>query len=110
MAASTLAERAPLRGLLLLLVLAVVVFMTALLIGSSGIGVRQALAAADAHGLGDALMLIGDPEYYGRFFGFDAGRTAQWRVPGPVERHRLLARGNAVPAGGGMLGPVRAAA
>lgn len=37
------------------------------------------------------LVLIGDPEYYGRF-GFTADATAGWSVPGPVERHRLLAR------------------
>ena len=51
------------------------------------------------------MMLIGDPEYYGRFFGFSAERTADWRLPGPVERHRLLARGPDVPALAGMLGP-----
>jgi predicted N-acetyltransferase YhbS len=39
----------------------------------------------------DALVMIGDPEYYGRFFGFSADATQHWRVPGPVERHRLLA-------------------
>ena len=39
------ADRVPLRSLLLLVVLAAVVFLTALLVGSSGIGVRQALAA-----------------------------------------------------------------
>ena len=39
-----------------------------------------------------ALMMIGDPEYYGRFFGFTAEHTAGWKLPGPVERHRLLAR------------------
>ena len=42
-----------------------------------GIGralVAASLAAADARG--DALMLIGDPEYYGRFFGFSAEATA----------------------------------
>ncbi len=73
-----------------------------------GIGRRlteAALAAADADGLGDAMMLIGDAEYYGRFFGFSADRTAAWRLPGPVERHRLLARGAAVPDAAGMLGP-----
>ncbi|MCP3735457.1 N-acetyltransferase [Sphingomonas sp. RP10(2022)] len=73
-----------------------------------GIGRRlmtQALAAAARAGLDGALMLIGDPEYYGRFFGFDAARTTGWRLPGPVERHRLLARGDGVPAGAGMLGP-----
>ena len=60
------------------------------------------LAAADAD---DALMLIGDPEYYGRFFGFSAARTADWRLPGPVEHHRLLARGDNVPMGAGVIGP-----
>lgn len=73
-----------------------------------GIGRRltgHALDAAAAHGCADALTLIGDPEYYGRFFGFDACRTGLWRVPGPVERHRLLARGAAVPTGAGVLGP-----
>jgi iron complex transport system permease protein len=49
MAASVM-ERAPLRNLLLLLVLAAAVFMTALLVGSSGIGVRQALAALGGSG------------------------------------------------------------
>lgn len=38
------------------------------------------------------MMMIGDPEYYGRFFGFSAINTAAWELPGPVERHRLLAR------------------
>ncbi len=72
-----------------------------------GVGRRltgAALAAADATGLGGAMMLIGDPEYYGRFFGFSAARTGSWRLPGPVERHRLLARGDAVPDAAGMLG------
>lgn len=73
-----------------------------------GIGralVERALAAA-AGDLDRAMMLIGDPEYYGRFFGFDADRTAGWRLPGPVEPRRLLARGEAVPAGAGALGPL----
>jgi predicted N-acetyltransferase YhbS len=73
-----------------------------------GIGrdlVLCALNAAVASGEAGALMLIGDPEYYGRFFGFSADRTGGWRVPGPVEQHRLLALGNAVPDGAGMLGP-----
>ena len=39
-----------------------------------------------------AMAMIGDPEYYGRFFGFTADATGGWDVPGPVERHRLLAR------------------
>ncbi|MFM7028022.1 MAG: GNAT family N-acetyltransferase [Chakrabartia sp.] len=49
------------------------------------------LEAADA-GAADAMVMIGDPEYYGRFFGFTAEATAEWAVPGPVERRRLLAR------------------
>lgn len=49
------------------------------------------LAIADRDGF-DALMMIGDPEYYDRFFGFNASATAQWELPGPFERHRLLAR------------------
>lgn len=65
-----------------------------------------ALAAAAGTGLDDGLVLIGDPDYYGRLFGFTAGRTGAWRLPGPVERHRLLARGSRVPAGPGELGPV----
>jgi predicted N-acetyltransferase YhbS len=72
-----------------------------------GIGKRlteTALKAADAAGV-PATMLIGDPEYYGRFFDFDAERTAGWRVPGPVERRRLLARGPGVPDRPGLLGP-----
>ena len=64
-----------------------------------------ALNAAVASGEAHALMLIGDPEYYGRFFGFSADRTGAWRVPGPVERRRLLALGDSVPIGAGMLGP-----
>jgi predicted N-acetyltransferase YhbS len=65
----------------------------------------RALEAVDADPIGPGVMLIGDPEYYGRFFGFTADRTGGWRAPGPVERHRLLARGVNVPAGQGMLGP-----
>ncbi|HEX8300556.1 N-acetyltransferase [Sphingomonas sp.] len=52
-----------------------------------------------------ALMLIGDPEYYGRFFGFTAEKTGGWRLPGPFEPHRLLARGDEVPDCAGALGP-----
>ncbi|WP_419810101.1 GNAT family N-acetyltransferase [Sphingomonas sp.] len=74
----------------------------------SGLGRRlmdHALAAAAASRRDDGLVLIGDPEYYGRFFGFTSDRTGEWRLPGPVDRHRLLARGARVPAGPGELGP-----
>ncbi len=60
----------------------------------SGIGralMKHMLAVADA-GAADALMMIGDPEYYSRFFGFTADATGDWHLPGPVEHHRLLAR------------------
>jgi predicted N-acetyltransferase YhbS len=69
-----------------------------------GLGRRlmeRALAEAGAA----ALCLIGDPEYYERFFGFTAARTGRWRLPGPVERRRLLARGDSVPDVAGDLGP-----
>jgi len=51
------------------------------------------------------MAMIGDPEYYGRFFGFTADATAGWDVPGPVERHRLLARNTTGLPAAGMLGP-----
>ncbi len=53
----------------------------------------------------NALMLIGDPEYYGRFFDFTAERTGGWRLPGPFESRRLLALGDGVPAGPGDIAP-----
>jgi len=74
-----------------------------------GIGrglMRAALAAADASAA-DPLVLIGDPEYYERLFGFHAAPTQGWTLPGPVERRRLLVRlteGQTVPAEG-LLGP-----
>lgn len=60
----------------------------------SGIGkmlMSEMLRVADG-GAADALMMIGDSEYYGRFFDFESQSTTHWIVPGPVERHRLLAR------------------
>ena len=65
----------------------------------------QMLAAAAQTGADDRLMLVGDPEYYARFFGFSAARTGRWRLPGPFEPRRLLARGEAVPDTPGELGP-----
>jgi predicted N-acetyltransferase YhbS len=54
-------------------------------------------------------VLIGDPEYYARFFDFDAAPANGWTLPGPFEHRRLLVRN---PAGvplplGGLLGPGR---
>lgn len=65
----------------------------------------------DADNAADApLMMIGDPEYYDRFWGFTAQATARWSAPGPVEAERLLTRNVAgipplTPYLRGMLGP-----
>ncbi|WP_338424181.1 GNAT family N-acetyltransferase [Sphingopyxis kveilinensis] len=67
----------------------------------------QMLAAAEKAADG-ALMMIGDPEYYGRFFGFTADATGAWDLPGPYEPRRLLARaanGHNLPTGAGTIGP-----
>jgi predicted N-acetyltransferase YhbS len=60
--------------------------------GDRGIGaalVRRSVR--DARRLGHAaVILVGDAPYYGRF-GFSAEKTARLRLPGPFERHRLLA-------------------
>jgi predicted N-acetyltransferase YhbS len=61
---------------------------------------REALAAAGAA----PMMLVGDPEYYERF-GFSAQRTGAWRLPGPFEPRRLLARGD-VPHKAGEITPL----
>ena len=62
----------------------------------------EAAASSSTNGA-DALTLIGDPEYYGRFFGFTADATGGWHLPGPFEPRRLLARGSQVPAAAGRL-------
>ncbi len=54
---------------------------------------QHALAAADAVGA-PPILLIGDEPFYGRF-GFSADATAGWVMPGPVDRARLLLRGDA---------------
>ncbi|RHW17913.1 N-acetyltransferase [Sphingomonas gilva] len=64
------------------------------------------LASAETDPFGDVLMMVGDPDYYHQF-GFDASGTAGWRLPGPWEPHRLLARMTGDRARGlsGMLAP-----
>ena len=54
-------------------------------------------------------VMIGDPEYYGRFWGFTNEATAGWDLPGPFEQRRLLVRtaNPAVLPEKGMLGPWR---
>lgn len=75
---------------------------------SEGFGKALMLAALGALEPG-ALpqVMIGDPEYYGRFFGFTAAPTGGWHCPGPFEPARLLIRcdnPSILPAKG-MLGP-----
>ena len=52
-------------------------------------------------------VMIGDPEYYGRFWGFTNDHTGGWKLPGPFEQHRLLVRAEnpAILPPEGMLGP-----
>ena len=48
-------------------------------------------AIGEARRLGHrAILLVGDQPYYGRF-GFTAEKTGSLAMPGPYERHRLLA-------------------
>jgi len=59
---------------------------------SAGIGsalMRHAITEARRLGHG-AIILVGDPAYYIRF-GFSADKTDALAMPGPYERHRLLA-------------------
>lgn len=70
----------------------------------AGIGRMLMMQLIDAAPLAPMAM-IGDPEYYSRFFGFTAEATAGWNAPGPVERHRLLARNAGSLPLHGMLGP-----
>lgn len=61
---------------------------------SKNAGIGSALmrhAIAEAVRLGHTvILLVGDEPYYGRF-GFSAARTGALAMPGPYERHRLLA-------------------
>ena len=74
-------------------------------------GYGKALMAASMAGI-DARaplpqVMIGDPEYYGRFWGFSNEWTGGWDLPGPFEQRRLLVRceNPAVLPRQGMLGP-----
>jgi predicted N-acetyltransferase YhbS len=69
-----------------------------------GIG-RQLMNALLQAADNTPMAMIGDPEYYGRFFGFSADRTQRWEAPGPVERHRLLAKNAEKLTEIGALGP-----
>lgn len=65
------------------------------------------LAAIDSSARPLPQVLIGDADYYGRFFGFSAEGTGGWTLPGPFDPARLLVRGAnpAVLPKRGALGP-----
>ncbi len=78
-----------------------------------GLGYGQALVTATLSAIDPRAplpqVLIGDPAYYGRFFGFANTHTGGWRLPGPVDQHRVLCRAanpSILPASGA-LGPWR---
>ncbi len=76
--------------------------------GGHGRALMARMLDAAETGADGALMMIGDPEYYGRFFGFTADATGEWDLPGPFEKRRLLARavnGHRLPVRAGMIGP-----
>jgi predicted N-acetyltransferase YhbS len=74
--------------------------------GLGGAMVRRAIQAARKFGH-DAIVLVGDPEYYERF-GFSGAKTGALWMPGPFERHRLLGReltAGALDGARGMIAP-----
>lgn len=79
--------------------------------GHQGMGYGQALMSTSMASIDDRAplpqVMIGDPEYYGRFWGFSNEGTEGRDLPGPFERHRLLVRcaNIAVLPERGMLGP-----
>jgi predicted N-acetyltransferase YhbS len=63
---------------------------------NAGLGTQLMQLMLDATLADDApMVMIGDPEYYGRF-GFTAERTSGWTLPGPWEPRRLLLRNPAM--------------
>lgn len=59
---------------------------------NQGLGHKLMYAMLKAIRPSDApMVMIGDPEYYGRF-DFSADGTNGWRLPGPCEPRRLLLR------------------
>ncbi|MEP5937285.1 MAG: N-acetyltransferase [Erythrobacter sp.] len=74
-----------------------------------GFGKMLMLATLEAIGPDAALpqVMIGDPDYYGRFFGFTAEHTSGWHCPGPNDPARLLLRCSnpAILPQAGMIGP-----
>ena len=85
----------------------------AVLPGQQGRGFGKALMTASMTAIDPRAplpqVMIGDPEYYGRFWGFTNEYTGGWKLPGPWEAHRLLVRCDnpAVLPRDGTLGPWR---
>lgn len=54
-------------------------------------------------------VMVGDAEYYGRFWGFTSEYTGEWTLPGPWDPARLLVRCDnpAILPRAGSLGPWR---
>ena len=81
--------------------------------GQQGRGYGKALMTASLAAIDPRAplpqVMIGDPEYYGRFWGFTNEHTAGWKLPGPWEPRRLLVRTEnpAILPREGMLGPWR---
>ena len=79
--------------------------------GGPGRGFGQALMTAALGALSPEAplpqVMIGDADYYGRFWGFSAAPTQSWQLPGPHDPARLLVRADnpAVLPKAGMLGP-----
>ncbi len=76
-----------------------------------GLGYGKALMSASLGAISPEAPLpqamIGDPEYYGRFWGFTNEHSGGWQLPGPFEQRRLLVRCDnpGVLPKAGMLGP-----
>lgn len=74
-------------------------------------GFGQALMAASLAAIDPAAplpqVMIGDPDYYGRFWDFTSKYTAEWTLPGPWDPARLLVRCDnpAILPRSGSLGP-----
>lgn len=78
-----------------------------------GLGYGKALMSASIAALSPEAplpqVMIGDAEYYGRFWGFSAEPTQGWSLPGPYNKARLLVRctNPSILPEEGMLGPWR---
>ncbi len=75
-------------------------------LGLGGAMMRRAIQTVRKLGH-DAIVLVGDPEYYNRF-GFSGEKTGALWMPGPFERHRLLGReltAGALDGARGMIAP-----